>query len=111
MKLLMFRRILIWALFLFTILAVPVHSTPRQLAAYIKVWGYLKYFSPDVTSGKVDWDSEFVAMYPMARTDTGLHSAVDELIKAAGGGETFGLNENHIDDIIQLARLDWINDG
>lgn len=32
----------------------------ERIAIFCKVWGFLKYYHPAVTSGKLDWDKEFI---------------------------------------------------
>jgi len=40
----------------------------QKLAAFIKVWGFLKYFHPAVTQGSMDWDSVFITQ--LKKTDS-----------------------------------------
>jgi len=35
-----------------------------QLADFARIWGFLKYYHPSVTSGKLNWDSTLVSMVP-----------------------------------------------
>ncbi|RUO42016.1 hypothetical protein CWE22_07695 [Pseudidiomarina aestuarii] len=39
--------------------AITEH-TAKDLSAFIQVWGFLKYFHPDIAIGSYDWDREFV---------------------------------------------------
>ncbi len=32
----------------------------HNIATFCKVWGFLKYFHPEVSNGKLDWDKEFM---------------------------------------------------
>lgn len=36
----------------------------QNLAVLCKVWGFLKYYHPAVTSGKYDWDKELIKILP-----------------------------------------------
>lgn len=80
----LFYRIFSVALILLSVSAIPAYSSTEHLAAYIKVWGYLKYFHPDVTAGKVNWDSEFVAAYSLTLSDNTFSIAIDNFFKSCG---------------------------
>ena len=89
-------------------------QTISGLEAYIKVWGYLKYFHPNVVRGAVDWDSAFLAGYPIAAISScaeEISETADHLLNRAHGVASFG--ENHAIDESQLTRLvdrSWMND-
>ena len=36
----------------------------QKLTATCKVWGYLKYYHPQVASGKIDWDKQLFEVLP-----------------------------------------------
>lgn len=42
-------------------------TNDAKIAAFIKVWGFLKYHHPTVAKGELDWDSVFIAMLPGIR--------------------------------------------
>lgn len=42
-----------------TIIAQTEQET-RNIATLCKVWGFLKYYHPEVAKGKLDWDKEFM---------------------------------------------------
>ncbi len=48
--------------------AGTVHAQDKQqinnLTALAKVWGFLKYYHPDVAKGSPDWDKELIRMIP-----------------------------------------------
>jgi C-terminal processing protease CtpA/Prc len=57
---------------LFTIIVLGLSSLCAQnkrqinkLAVFAKVWGFLKYYHPDVAKGNPDWDKELVQMIPI----------------------------------------------
>jgi carboxyl-terminal processing protease len=39
-------------------------SETEKLAVTAKVWGFLKYYHPNVANGKVDWDNQLLAILP-----------------------------------------------
>ncbi|NJK97443.1 MAG: hypothetical protein HC905_23290 [Bacteroidales bacterium] len=48
----------------FHIAAQPLNEGKiNRLAAYGKVWGFLKYYHPQVATGKFDWDATLVNNY------------------------------------------------
>ena len=60
--------------------------TPR-LAALGRVWGLAKYFHPDVTAGRVDWDAALLTAIPQVSAATNiatLNDALLRLIRSAG---------------------------
>ncbi|MFD2571921.1 S41 family peptidase [Spirosoma soli] len=44
-----------------TALAQPI-TQPQTLVAIGKVWGFLKYYHPQVATGKLDWDGQLVQL-------------------------------------------------
>ncbi|MCB0733707.1 MAG: hypothetical protein H6608_08960 [Flavobacteriales bacterium] len=40
--------------------AQPLPPETQRVASYIKVWGFLKYYHPEVAKGKLDWDEVFM---------------------------------------------------
>lgn len=58
-----------------------------RLAALGRVWGLTKYFHPDVTAGRVDWDAALLTAIPRvsaARTKATLNDELLRLMRAAG---------------------------
>ena len=54
-----------YLLLLFFLLPGHSHAQPAidqttNAATFIKVWGFLKYYHPEVAKGKMDWDSVFM---------------------------------------------------
>ncbi|MCC9165400.1 S41 family peptidase [Pontibacter harenae] len=39
-------------------------SETEKLAATAKIWGFLKYYHPNVAKGKLDWDNQLLAILP-----------------------------------------------
>lgn len=38
--------------------------TVENLIVFCKVWGFLKYYHPDIANGKIDWDNELFRIMP-----------------------------------------------
>jgi carboxyl-terminal processing protease len=58
-----------------------------RLAALGRVWGLTKYFHPDVTGGRVDWDAALLTAIPRvsaASSKAGLNDELMRLMRAAG---------------------------
>ena len=47
-----------------TVFAQTKLTETQKLAATCKVWGYLKYYHPQVASGKTDWDKQLFEVLP-----------------------------------------------
>jgi carboxyl-terminal processing protease len=54
---------IIYVIFIFLI-TTPIiaqsEQETRNIATLCKVWGFLKYYHPEVAKGKIDWDKEFM---------------------------------------------------
>lgn len=59
------KKILLFLLVVTQTLLGQVKPTEIQkLAVTCKVWGYLKYYHPEVASGKTDWDKQLLNILP-----------------------------------------------
>lgn len=58
--------------------------TARDISAYIQVWGFLKYFHPDVATGAYDWDREFVEATQALVLGSELNDVLITLLKKVG---------------------------
>lgn len=60
------QKIFFFTLFLFFQISHSQHSLSEteKLATTAKVWGFLKYYHPNVASGKYDWDKELFTILP-----------------------------------------------
>ncbi|MCZ8230230.1 S41 family peptidase [Flavobacterium sp.] len=60
------QKIFFFTLFLFFQTSHAQHSLSEteKLATTAKVWGFLKYYHPNVASGKYDWDKELFTILP-----------------------------------------------
>lgn len=58
------------ALFIFSFSFLKSQTTNKdninssQIAGLCKVWGLVKFYHPDVTKGKIDWDKVLIKKYP-----------------------------------------------
>ncbi|NJB35285.1 S41 family peptidase [Croceivirga sp. JEA036] len=43
-------------------------SVVDQLSVTAKIWGFLKYYHPEVANGKFDWDSELFTILPIVKS-------------------------------------------
>jgi carboxyl-terminal processing protease len=39
-------------------------SNTQKLASLCKVWGFLKYYHPQVAKGRIDWDQQLISLMP-----------------------------------------------
>lgn len=51
-----------------------------QIAGLCKVWGLIKYYHPDVTKKKIDWDNVFIQKYPEFKSNNDFESYNRKLI-------------------------------
>jgi carboxyl-terminal processing protease len=45
-------------------------SETEKLAATAKIWGFLKYYHPDVANGKYNWDEQLFEILPKVKNST-----------------------------------------
>jgi carboxyl-terminal processing protease len=53
--------------------AQPQLTENAKLASLCKIWGFLKYYHPEVAKGKRDWDRELMEHIPQVRSATNSH--------------------------------------
>ncbi len=64
------KNIILAALFIFSFSFLKSQTTNKdninssQIAGLCKVWGLVKFYHPDVTKGKIDWDKVLIKKYP-----------------------------------------------
>lgn len=93
----------------------PLSSTQvGHLTLLGKVWGFLKYHHPRITSGQLDWDRELITVLPavLAAGDaTASHDAVlGWLQETLGEPAACSICASDPTDYYFLADLDWIRD-
>ncbi len=88
------------------------NETLDHLYVFGKVWGFLKYYHPNVAEGKYDFDQELVTILPkivIAKSSTERDEILTDWILELGD---FPLEEkgNQAYDIKMEPDLDWISD-
>ena len=79
----------------FQFLSVHLHSSSQvscqqtsefevsKLSSLCKVWGFMKYYHPKISKGKLDWDKELVKMIPIVMncsTQSDFNVAIDKWV-------------------------------
>lgn len=62
------EKILIFSFFVFLpffLFSQSLMSEEKKLSSLCKVWGFLKYYHPEVAKGKIDWDKKLVDRIPL----------------------------------------------
>lgn len=44
------------------------HTETEKIATFCKVWGFLKYYHPQVSKGKYNWDSQLIEKLPLIKS-------------------------------------------
>lgn len=74
------KHLLILILFLFqNSFSKPISET-QKLAVTCKVWGFLKYYHPNVANGNFNWDEQLFKILPKvaeAKTDTEFSNVIE----------------------------------
>ena len=66
--------------------AAEFNETTR-LAALAKVWGFLKYYHPEVAKGEINWDKALIDVYERAQSADSredFNQVLNDLFSAAG---------------------------
>jgi hypothetical protein len=92
--------------------AVDSKQINNDLFVLGKIWGFLKYYHPNVATGEFDWDAELFKILPEileAKSSQERDEALTEWITNLG---TFEEEKNQaIDkDIVLSPDLDWISE-
>lgn len=64
----------------------------NQIIEYGKIWGFLKYYHPNVARGIIDWDSVFITQVKRLQSIKNIHEynlEIDEIIRTAGESDYF----------------------
>jgi hypothetical protein len=62
-----------------------VFNSTERLAAFGKVWGFLKYYHPEVAEGELEWDSVLMVMIPGIEKEQSkemFNNQIDSLIRS-----------------------------
>lgn len=86
------QKIFFFTLFLFLQISHAQHSLSEteKLATTAKVWGFLKYYHPNVASGKFDWDKELFTILPQvekAKSKNEFSEVIENWIDTLGAVE------------------------
>jgi C-terminal processing protease CtpA/Prc len=91
-------------------------ATPQQLenmALLGKVWGFLKYYHPNVAKGNYDWDYELFRIMPAylaAETNTKRDEILLNWITTLGAFKTDSKPDSLADENVKMKPdLEWIN--
>ncbi len=82
---------------------------------FIKVWGELKYFHPEIQKGRVDWNKVFInGINSIFKTTNNQKSAIEELIKTCGRDKIPTTRSNLFDQYknspYSNLDFDWISE-
>ena len=109
------RLIIIILLFLGTKLIAQ--EQPRQtvkLVQLAKVWGFLKYYHPNVSKGKFDWDKELLRLIPKlekAKNKNEVSTVYINWLESLGKVRKCGKCKKQINNVFNKNfNLDWISD-
>lgn len=110
--------ILLCVYYQFHLFAADIYTVNPQanknIYTYGKIWGFLKYYHPEVTSGSLDWDKEFVDHYKSfkgAENKAEFNKLVIDWINSLGeikGCKTKTKKKDYYDNNFDL---DWIKDS
>lgn len=86
-------------------------SDVNKWAVTCRVWGLLKYYHPNITSGNVDWDKVLLNRLDDIRfitTPEILNTELKKMLSAAGA-YTYEKDKNWNDSLNMNRNLDWID--
>jgi len=61
------KLFLITAVFLLQSVSAQTLNETQKLAATARIWGFLKYYHPEVASGKYNWDYKLIQLLPLVK--------------------------------------------
>lgn len=87
-------------------------DTTLRIKTFIKIWGLLKYHHPTIASGKLDWDSVFIANLPRvskAKGTTEFSNIMSDILIVTGKSLP-GKMKNVGDSLFMLNKvsIDWV---
>lgn len=88
----------------------------HKLATTAKVWGFLKYFHPDVANGKFNWDEELFKILPEIKNSRSKEELSEIYLKWINGlGDIETCTNCELKDGVEYFdknfNLDWISDA
>jgi len=84
-----------------------------NLAVLCKVWGFLKYYHPDIVEGKYIWDPELIMMMPSilkAKSKGERNNLLSKWVDSIGKVEQGTIPVISPDSVKMYPDLDWIDD-
>lgn len=87
----------------------------KRIDGFIRVWGFLKYYSNDVSRGKIDWDNVLIEAYPNIKNSEEydrFNSEIKKMIDIAGKSsisQNNGSSSNGIQAVDDLYA--WMDDS
>lgn len=91
------------------LLKVPI----GELALLGKVWGFLKYYHPEVASGNLNWDFElfrFIPEYLSKNSKASRNEAMYKWATSFKSPDTYGNDaKKNPDSLKSTSNLDWLN--
>lgn len=89
----------------------PITET-QKLAATCKVWGFLKYYHPNVANGNFDWDEQLFKILPKieeAKTDVEFSNVIEKWITSLGKVKAYKteISNEEIDYFDKNFDLSW----
>ena len=89
----------------------PITET-QKLAATCKVWGFLKYYHPNVANGNFDWDEQLFKILPKveeAKTDIEFSNVIEKWIASLGKVKAYKaeVSNEQIDYFDKNFDLSW----
>jgi C-terminal processing protease CtpA/Prc len=89
----------------------PITET-QKLAATCKVWGFLKYYHPNVANGNFDWDDELFKILPKVeevKTDIEFSNVIEKWIASLGKVKAYKaeISNEEVDYFDKNFDLSW----
>ncbi|WP_052444252.1 S41 family peptidase [Flammeovirga sp. OC4] len=86
-----------------------------KIESFSKVWGFLKYYHPEIAKGKKDWDQEYLSKIEVIKqiqTKDELNEFYSKWIKGLGEvPECITCNDEIPDSLKVNLNLDWISNS
>jgi carboxyl-terminal processing protease len=90
------------------------HSETEKIATFCKVWGFLKYYHPQVSKGKYDWDHQLIEKLPLVKscnTKEDVCRVYIDWIRSLGKIKTRkNLTDSTSRSFTKNLNIGWIND-
>ena len=106
------RHLLLGLMFIKSIISFGQTAEVKNYATLCKAWGFLKYYHPNLSTGKINWDSVLIQTIPNSgsiNTQDKIDKSLRSLLDIAG--EYSKKNEKHRqkDSLITFVNWKWID--